>query len=83
MGTSSPCPSEAQVMTRVPRLGEDEVRTRFTRSKRPKRGPVSPGTGEAQVATKLTRSRRGHTSRHAEEPCPDDVHVGTRVTRSR
>ena len=57
MGTSSPSPGEAQVMTRVPRLGEDEVRTRFTRCKRPTWGPESPGMGEPQVAIPLTRFR--------------------------
>ena len=45
------------MVTRVPVLGKDKVRTRFTRSKRPTWGPESPGMGEAQVAITLTRSR--------------------------
>ena len=32
-------------------MGEDQVRTRFTRSKRPTRGPESPGLGDAQIGS--------------------------------
>ena len=58
-------------MTRVPVLGKDKVRTRFTRSKRLPRGNESPAMCEAQVAThspgqgeanrqaRVTRSRGG------------------------
>ena len=38
-------------------VGDDQVRTRFIRSKRATWGPESPGMVEAQVATLLTRSR--------------------------
>ena len=56
-GPESPGPGEAEVVTRAPGVGEDQVRTSFTRCKTPTWGPESPGMGEAQVATPLTKSR--------------------------
>ena len=46
-------------------------------------GTCVTGMGEAQMATPLTRSRGGQPSGHAEEPCPDNAQVGTRVTSCR
>ena len=82
MGTSSPSTGEAQVMTRVPRLGEDEVRTRFTRSKRPTWGHESTGMGEALVANPTHQVKVRSTCR-PESPDPGEVQVGTRVSRCR
>ena len=48
---------EAQVVTRDPGAGRGPGKDQIHRSKRPTRGPDSPGMGEAQVATPLTRSR--------------------------
>ena len=52
-----------------PGLGKDQVRTRFTRSKRLTWGPESPGMGEALVAT--------------HSPGPGKANLQARVIRSR
>ena len=63
-----------------PGLGEDKVRTRFTRSKRPTRGPESPGLGEALVANPTHQVQVRSTCR-PESPDPGEALVGTGVTR--
>ena len=68
------------MVTRVPESGEDQVRTRFTKSKSPTWGPESPGMGEALVANPTHQVQVRPTCR-PESADPSEALVGTAVTR--